>query len=216
MRQTLRLTLLITLAGFALAAQAGGLETLLQRIERIQADPTALQAAIEAGEERTLLCQYCHGADGNSLKPEVPNLAAQNIGYLLQQIEHFSSGTREDYVMNQLAENFNAEDKVNVTLFYHHQALKPQTVPAELAARGRPLYQQLCRDCHGEDGHGSETLARLAGQRAEYVDLALRLFRDEAAGKAGLQRRNPLMAGVARRLDDEQIEAIAAYVAQMP
>jgi len=216
MRQFLRFFASSAIVLAAFAAQADELESMLQRIDRIQADPAARQAAVEAGEERTLLCQYCHGADGNSAKAEVPNLAGQNVGYLLQQIDHFSSGTRKDYVMNQLAENFSAEDKINVALFYHHQSLRAQLVDSALAVRGRPLYQHLCRECHGEDGHGSVTLARLASQRPDYVAYSLHQFRDEAAGKGGLQRRNPLMADVAKKLTDEQIEALAAYVAQMP
>lgn len=219
MRQIFRLNTLSALAAglcAAFMAQAAEQEGALQRIARIQADPAALQEAVEAGEERTLLCQYCHGADGYSLKPEVPNLAGQNVQYLLEQIDHFSSGARKDYVMNQLAKNFTAEDKINVAFFYHAQPVRQMAADEALAVQGQPLYQRLCSDCHGADGHGNETLARLAGQRPDYVVYSLRQFRADAAGTSGLQRRSPLMANAAKGLTDAQIEALAAYVAGLP
>ncbi len=221
MRQTFSLTFfsaVILSAGLcaALAVQEAEQGETLQRIAHIQADPTALQVAIEAGEERTLLCRYCHGAEGYSLKSEVPNLAGQNVRYLLEQIDQFSSGARTNYVMNQLAKNFTAEDKINIALFYNSQPGRSMSVDKTLAAQGQPLYQRLCSGCHGADAHGNETLARLAGQRPDYVEYSLRQFRAGAAGKSGVRRRNLLMAEVAKPLTDKQIKGLAAFVAQMP
>lgn len=40
----------------------------------------------------TWVCQGCHGIDGNSNWPIVPNLGAQNAGYLEQQLNAFRAG----------------------------------------------------------------------------------------------------------------------------
>lgn len=181
-------------------------------------DAAAKEEAIDAGRERTLLCQYCHGADGNSLKSEVPNLAGQNASYLLAQIDQFARGTRKDYVMNKLADNFSPEDKINVAVFYYSMAVKPQQVDAQLAEKGRPLFESVCRNCHGAQGYGSERLPRLAGQQTEYITRALKTFRANAAAPAAeveSKRRSPTMEGVAKGLSDEQIDAVAAFVGQL-
>ena len=39
-------------------------------------------------------CANCHGEGGNSVKPDVPNLAGQNTAYLLDQVRQFSDGRR--------------------------------------------------------------------------------------------------------------------------
>jgi len=40
----------------------------------------------------TWVCQGCHGIDGNSNWPIVPNLGAQNAGYIEQQLNAFRAG----------------------------------------------------------------------------------------------------------------------------
>ena len=195
------------------------LERMLKSIENRMGDDAARQRAIEDGEERAVLCQYCHGSDGNSLKPDVPNLAGQNAKYLLDQIDKFASGQRDDYVMNQLAANFSPEDKVNVAIFYYSQPVKPQAVDAGKALEGEALYQSVCRNCHGIEGRGNHRLARLAGQKVNYVTKVLQDFRANAnnpAARNNAHRKSEIMEGVAKSLSDEQIAAVAAYVGQLP
>ncbi len=201
--------------------QAEGMtkEQMLQVIQQRLNDPNARQAAIEVGEDRALFCKYCHGTDGNSLKPEVPNLAGQNASYLLDQIQKFATRQRDDYVMSSLAENFSAEDKVNLAIFYYSQRVKAHSVDAKLAAKGKSLFSAVCSSCHGAKGHGNQKLARLAGQQTGYVSNALKAFRENAnnpAARAEASRRSDVMEGVAKGLTDEQIAAVAAYVALLP
>jgi cytochrome c553 len=182
-------------------------------------DEKARQNAIDAGKERALLCQYCHGEDGNSLKPDVPNLAGQNAHYLLNQIETFANGKRKDFVMNQLAEKFTPEDKVNIAIFYGSMPVTPTNVDEALAAKGKILFQDVCHNCHGDDGHGDENIARLAGQKQAYVKKVLKLFRKNANNPVMAEvaeRRSKTMEAVAKSLTDEQIESVAAYAAQLP
>lgn len=200
-------------------AEENDINSLLGYIEKRLADKDARQQAIEDAEERTLLCKYCHGGDGNSLKPDVPNLAGQNAKYLLEQIEKFATRQRDDFVMSDMASRFSPEDKVNVAIFYHTQSVKPQKVDKQKAEKGKILYHSVCSACHGIEGYGHNKLARLAGQQVEYVMNVLKNFRhnanDPAARKAS-QRKSELMEGVTKSLSDEQIESVANYVASMP
>lgn len=70
-----------------------------------------------------------------------------------------------------------------------------------------------CATCHGSTGGSapsqSGTIPPLAGRPAADVRTALHDFRDG-------RRTNAIMASVAQSLNDEQIEALAAYFASLP
>lgn len=68
---------------------------------------------------------------------------------------------------------------------------------------------QVCQACHGADGKGTNpTYPVLAGQHQDYLAQALRDYRDGS-------RKNPIMAGMAAALSDEDIENLAEYYASM-
>ncbi len=73
-------------------------------------------------------------------------------------------------------------------------------------AQGQQLAQQ-CVACHGLDGNSSDPqYPKLAGQYADYLEQALRAYRDG-------QRRNPIMGVFARQLSDREITDLAAWYA---
>jgi cytochrome c553 len=65
----------------------------------------------------------------------------------------------------------------------------------------------MCVACHGPDGNSvNAEWPKLAGQHEHYLQRQLTLF------KSG-QRENPIMAGMAATLDEQDIANIAAYYA---
>lgn len=63
----------------------------------------------------------------------------------------------------------------------------------------------MCASCHGADGNSTDPqFPRLAGQHANYLERALMDYR------AGT-RKNPIMAGFAGGLSDDEIANLAAY-----
>ncbi|MDF3832108.1 c-type cytochrome, partial [Cupriavidus basilensis] len=67
---------------------------------------------------------------------------------------------------------------------------------------------QLCASCHGPHGHSESPMyPRLDGQTPEYLQTQLRAFREH--GRAETDARTH-MWGVASRLDDAAIQALAA------
>lgn len=63
----------------------------------------------------------------------------------------------------------------------------------------------MCASCHGADGNSTDPqFPRLAGQYANYIEQSLKAYR------AGT-RKNPIMAGFAGGLSDEEIANLAAY-----
>ncbi|MFC5430142.1 c-type cytochrome [Paraburkholderia denitrificans] len=79
------------------------------------------------------------------------------------------------------------------------------------ASRGQQVVSTVCVACHGADGNSaSELYPKLAGQQAEYIAKQLKDFKPQASGQAA--RVNPIMAGMAGGLTDQQIADIAAYL----
>ena len=212
-------TILVTVFFFfslVIHAKDAELTRMLFAINQKQSTPELKQQAIRLGKDRALLCNQCHGADGNSKKPGVPNLAAQNPVYLLEQIEKFSDGRRKNFVMNALSKNFSRDDKENLAIFYASMKVSASKTNAQLAKKGQGLYVKQCSSCHGKQGAGKSDYARLAGQKTHYVEMTLRSFRDRLKNSSKpVNRNNTIMEAVAKGLSDDDVEALAAYVAQL-
>ncbi len=183
-----------------------------------QSTPESRHQSIEAGRDRALLCSVCHGIDGNSTRPEVPNLAGQNPVYLLDQIEKFSDGRRKNYVMNSLAKDFSSDDKINLAIYYNSMSVKMPTVNNKLATQGKQIYETQCSSCHGMRGTGSISFARIAGQQPIYVFTTLKQFRDNAnsdSDKSLKKRNSNIMEPIVKQYSDKELEMISAYIAQL-
>ncbi len=203
----------LILVVFALFSTSLGAEDakLMSLLNGIQQDSAKATAAIKAGDQRALLCKYCHGADGNSIKPSIPNLAGQNTAYLIRQFELFASGARNNKTMNELAKILSTEDKVNIALFYASQNVKPQSPhKPELVAEGQRLFTSRCFMCHGMDGHGKADMPRIASQPAEYLVRTLSSYNSSL-----IKRAETPMTAIARTLTDQDIDALAAYLSAM-
>jgi len=191
---------------------------LLQIIKDVESDTARRAAAIAEGADRSLLCSSCHGRDGNSKQPDIPNLASQHPAYLLEQLQLFASGQRKNFVMQSLAANFSNADKVNLAIYYSSMPVAPVPYDPNLAARGQRIYDSVCFVCHAKDGKSAEGFARIAGQKPEYVMKTLHRYRDNAQGKADpleVKRTNPRMEQVTQNLSDEDIRALANYVTSL-
>lgn len=170
------------------------------------------------------ICAACHAADGNSIAAANPKLAGQFPEYLHKQLVNFKpqgakKAERESAIMAGMVASLSDDDMRNVAAYYASQKLRPAAAASkELAAQGQKLWRggnaakgvAACAGCHGPDGAGIPSqFPRLAGQFAEYVDAQLKLFR------AGERANDPngMMRGVAARMSDQDIKALAEYAA---
>ncbi len=206
----MRVPALLLFACLASLAQAS--EEAMQRFNQLSADPVLRQQAYEAGHERIRFCGNCHGENGNSKRPHIPNLAEQNPVYLFNAFEKFASGERTDYVMSKLAPVLTLEDRVNVAIYFGQQKLQAHTEPVDAALRqqGEITFKTICTGCHGADAAGRDNTPRLAGQPAEYLRKALTRFRDKDPSRAG-----SVMMTIAAGFSDAQIDALASYLQQL-
>ena len=183
-----------------------------ERLVAVIQDAKATDAAIKASKKVTFFCANCHGEGGNSSLPDVPNLAGQNPSYLLEQLQKFAEGRRRNEFMQGLIKVLSDEDKINISVYYASMSVRPAAVENKvLTDQGKGLFFKICQRCHGEAGRGGDKIARLAGQKYEYVAKSLSRYRDGTG-----ERLDPLMAGNTKNLADMEIKALATYISTMP
>lgn len=197
------------------AAVAQGNRTVVDpavRLAEAQRDAAVRQNLLAQGRRAAAVCANCHGPSGQSSKPGVPNLAAQNAAYVLEQARRFADGRRRNEFMEGMIRAMSTDEKVGVALYYAGQPVSPAAGgDAAVMARGKSYFERVCFRCHGADGHGSDVLPRIASQGVEYLQSTLRAYRSGTG-----PRQDPLMASNVKLMSDAEIDAVTAYVASMP
>lgn len=200
-------------------------------------------AAPATGHIAAAACVSCHGADGGgNADGGIPALAQLPQKYFTKQIADFRSGARtnakdlsvEDvhtaagyYVsfMKSIAKALSDEDAAAAARYYANlpppkKQPRPGAVDPAVIARGQELAingawdRQIppCFKCHAVGGLGvGQNFPPIAGQHASYTVNQLQ------AWKTGARRNDPqqLMKTTAANLTDEEIRAVAEYLATL-
>ncbi|MBN7769171.1 cytochrome c4 [Marinobacter daepoensis] len=196
---------LVTYAGMAVSAPAGD---------------------ASRGKEVANLCVACHQPDGSGMNLEGgeswPGLAGMNAEYFAKQIRDIKQGTRLSPTMAPFASMLDDQKTADVAAYYSQ--LEPtagkggeNADPATLK-RGQQLAEQgdwskyivSCKSCHGPGNRGAgEAFPGIAGQHAGYIEAQLK------AWKTGARKNDPqdLMGSIARRMSDDDIHAVAVWLA---
>ena len=173
--------------------------------------------SVSAGQEKSAVCQGCHGTDGNSFGPEWPNLASQNATYLSKQIHDFQSGARKDETMSSMVTGLAESDIADIAAYFSSQKVKAEPATGSTAAGkkvylGGNRYTRLpaCSGCHGPNGagNGPGIIPQLAGQKAAYTAKTLRDFKSGTRSND----RNNIMRDIAGMMSDAEIDAVASYL----
>ena len=182
--------------------------------------PSPLVWAQGAGSVTVTACLPCHGGGAAAAQaaPTFPKLDGQHAAYLDKQLREYKSGKRKSAIMAPL---IGALKKQQIPAMAAHFASQTPARGAvenpELAARGKALYEEGnratgvpgCVGCHLPNGVGYQRYPRLAGQRQAYIVQQLAEFKSGARSND----RAHVMRAVAGRLTDEEIRAVAEYLA---
>ncbi len=186
----------------------------------------------KAGQAKSELCQGCHGVDGMSVNPECPNLAGQRGGYIIKQMLDFQKGHRDNPTMTPMAAMVtDMQDLKDIAAYYQSQKVMSSkramfghsSGDKKKIAKGKKIYYEgapergvyACVNCHGKKGMGRDPnnhiFPVIGGQMKEYLVKQLQDF------KSGQRRNDPagMMVDVAKRLSDEEIEAVADYLSSL-
>lgn len=182
------------------------------------AGQAAVAGDATAGQAKAAACAGCHGMDGNSMAPNFPKLAGQGESYMVKQLQDFKSGKRVDATMNAMAAPLSDTDMADIAAFYSSQTGTTGTAAEDQVELGQMIYRAgnaasgvaACAACHGPTGSGNPQakFPKLSGQHADYTALQLNKFRkSERANDAG-----SMMRGVASKMSDAEIAAVAQYI----
>lgn len=162
-------------------------------------------------------CVSCHGAAGNSTIAANPKLAGQPEAYLYKQLVNFASPSRNNPVMTTYAKMLSDEEKKNISAYLSTQAQKPGAAKnKDTIELGKRIYRggiaeknvPACASCHGPAGGGIPALyPRLAGQHQDYTVGQLTAFRGDG------RKNSAEMSTISKRLSDDEMKAVADYVA---
>ena len=166
----------------------------------------------QAPANRVGMCGACHGAQGNSVIPNIPSLAGQPKVFLENQLVLIREGMRDIPQMKGQLDNVPDSELTELAQHYAAQPLVKPNVARQQAlyARGETLSKDMrCGICHLPNYVGREQMPRLAGQREDYLLHTMRSMKsNQAAG------RDPIMSASLYGISDADLQAIAHYLAQ--
>lgn len=165
-------------------------------------------------------CVSCHGAAGNSTITVNPKLAGQHESYIYKQLVDFTTPERNQPVMTTYAKMLSDADKKNIAAYLGAQLSKPGAAKnKDTIDLGKKIYRggiaskqvAACASCHGATGNGLPVqYPRIAGQHQDYTVAQLSMFRST---KSDARKNSAQMHTIAARMSDDEIAAVADYIA---
>lgn len=173
----------------------------------------AARADAAAGAAKAQVCVACHGPMGNSTNPDYPVLAGQSARYIYLELNDFKAGRRSDPRMSPIAATLSRDDMLDLAAYFAAQKPTPIAFNADgakVAAGQKKAAEVLCTMCHLGGFVGQNEIPRVAGQYDQYIVKQLKDFRDR-------RRTNDAgnMTSVTKGLSDQDIENLAAYIANL-
>ena len=170
---------------------------------------------LEAAKKKAEVCAACHGENGISQMEGVPSLAGQPDQYIQWQLVFFRAGSRKNEQMQPIAEQLSNEDFRDLGAYFASltppKAKQPDDNP-DLSKKGaQAAVGRRCANCHTDSFAGTAAVARIAGQREEYLLKSLHDYKTSVRSGGGMAA----MADVAYPLSEEEIEALAHYLAHL-
>jgi cytochrome c553 len=190
------------------------------------AAPAALASAelkpgdATAGQAKAAVCGACHGMDGNSSDAQYPKLAGQSEQYIVRQLTIFKSGKRQNPIMLAMATPLSTQDMHDIAAYFASKTPLPGVADQALVEHGQTLFREgdtkraipACMACHSMDGSGNPgaMYPHLANQHAQYVEAVLKAWHD--GNSWGDDAHSQIMPTIARKLDADDIAALASYI----
>jgi len=175
--------------------------------------PFAHGADVGAGKAKAEVCAGCHGENGVSQMENIPSLAGQPDQFIQWQLVYFRAGSRKNEQMQPIVAEISNEDIRDLGAYFASLTPPKPSQPddnPDLSKKGaEAAVGRRCASCHTDDFAGTKGVARLAAQREDYLLKALRDY------KSGLRTGGgqAAMADVAYPLSEEEIQALAHYLA---
>lgn len=176
-------------------------------------------------DELTTFCFGCHGVDGRSINPDVPQLAGQPYTLIEDNLLAFRMGKRRcgsewidesptgllRMTMCTFVANLSDSDIAALAEYFSSREFVAARQEADdaIAARGEEIHRSRgCERCHSGGGRETNGMAPvLAGQWKPYLKRALESVRE------GRRKGPKLMNAAIRELSDAEVEALLNFYA---
>ncbi len=194
----------------------------------IHIDAANGKAIYDEGKGDATACVGCHGKKALGMDSMgAPRLANISQMYIIKQLNDYASGKRTDpgAAMNGIAKGLNEQDLRDVAAYL--DSFEYKTEPSNLNALGKkvgnPKKGKLimtegikpkvpaCQDCHGFSGR-SPNFPQIHHQKYVYLVNQLNSYRDGSRANDKAIDNVGIMRGIAKKLTDENIEDVAAYL----
>lgn len=195
------------------------------------------QTIFNEGKGEAAACQGCHGekALGND-GMGAPRLANIGQGYIIKQLTEFAADKRTPSgagaAMNGFAKALNEQDRRDLAGYLN--TLDYEIDPSDLKALatdgnkvgqpelGKAIVTQgikgklpPCQDCHGFNGRDPRFPA-INQQKFVYLVNQLNSWRDDSRANDPTVDKVGIMRGIAKKLTDDDIANIAAFLSTAP
>lgn len=189
------------------SAQQGNTSQPGAELRTLHASPQDVEAGKRIVESS---CAGCHGANGVSQSPGVPNLAGQRSAYLYLELKAYQSGARGASAMKNVVQPLDDDSLFRAAVYF--ASLDPPQVNANSAkaATVDPIQAGKaaaagCAGCHGDVGISKTPgMPSLVGLDPKYLVAAMTAY------KSG-QRKNDTMKAMLASVSDANINNVALY-----
>jgi len=157
-------------------------------------------------------CAGCHGLDGISALPMVPNIAGQRPPYLFIELKAYRSGARGEQAMQGAVKKYLTDDALTNVSAYYGNLDPAQPASAAAPAAGDPVElgkaaAGTCGACHGEHGVSKTPgVPSLVGLVPSYLMTALKEYQSG-------QRKDEMMKSLLGSVSDSDLKNIVLYYA---
>jgi cytochrome c553 len=195
----------------------------------VSAQAQTVTGKVEDGAKKTAMCVGCHGIIGYQASfPEihkVPKIAGQSATYIRSALAAYKAGDRKHPTMRAIADSLSDQDMADLAAYYAQLGVKegdapPATPTKQPSERVQALITRdkanACTTCHGANFNtpNDGTVAKLAGQHADYLFVALKSYKVE--NHAQLGRSNGVMGGQAKKFTNAELKELAGYISSLP
>jgi len=112
----------------------------------LHAEETSTNGNSTAGKEKAVSCAGCHSENGNSVMATFPKLAGQHPGYLINQLQAFKDGVRNDPVMTPIAMALSDEDRGDIAAYYSSQTITDNPAPGHSADEDNTTAEETAKE----------------------------------------------------------------------
>jgi len=198
-------------------------------------------AAIAGDRSVTMItdtCVACHGDQGNSVGPAIPNLAGMSPNYLIAAMLAYKYDDDEDKleeviesepafedveefprfstIMGRIAKGYTIEEIKMIAEYFSSITPKfpTQDYDADLASAGQELHEVHCDKCHENEGRSAEDdTGILAGQWKPYFMYTMHDFIN--GDRAMPKKMKKELDEIAETVGDDGIKQLAEYYASI-